>query len=300
MTGVTFDERRYAVTHRTTYEYGATMLDGYSVAHLLARAAPWQEVVTAVVRTLPRADEYDEHVDVFGNRVVQLGLHRPHTRLVVDARSEVVLRPVGPPRADPPWERAVSQLAALRDRQALEILPFVARSRFVDLAAHRAALFELGSASFTPQRPLAEATADLCRSIFETFAFDPSFTEVSTPLADVLGARRGVCQDFAHLAVGCLRVLGLAARYVSGYIETEPPPGEPKSVGADASHAWCSVWIPNHGWLDFDPTNGLVPPDRHVTVAWGRDYADVAPLRGIVIGPASQQALSVEVDVVRG
>jgi transglutaminase-like putative cysteine protease len=108
-----------------------------------------------------------------------------------------------------------------------------------------------------------------------------------------------VCQDFAHLAVGCLRTLGLAARYVSGYIETDPPPGEPKSIGSDASHAWCSVWIPDHGWLDFDPTNGIVSPDRHVTIGWGRDYADVAPVRGVVVGPASAQSLTVSVDVHR-
>jgi transglutaminase-like putative cysteine protease len=139
----------------------------------------------------------------------------------------------------------------------------------------------------------------LCTQIFETFAFDPTFTDVSTPLRDVLDARRGVCQDFAHLAVGCLRVLGLAARYVSGYIETEPPPGAPRSIGADASHAWCSVWIPDHGWLDFDPTNGVVAPGRHITVGWGRDYADVAPLRGVVIGPSSPQTLWVSVDVRR-
>ena len=131
-------------------------------------------------------------------------------------------------------------------------------------------------------------------------ATDPEqFTEVSTPLDEVIASRRGVCQDFAHLAVGCFRSLGLAARYVSGYIETDPPPGEPKTVGADASHAWCAVWIPEHGWLDLDPTNGVIAPDRHVTVAWGRDYADVTPVRGVVIGPATPQALEVSVDVTR-
>jgi transglutaminase-like putative cysteine protease len=122
---------------------------------------------------------------------------------------------------------------------------------------------------------------------------------VSSPLDVVLAQRRGVCQDFAHVAVGALRAIGLAARYVSGYIETDPPPGEPKTIGADASHAWCSIWVPDHGWLDFDPTNGIVAPDRHVTIGWGRDYADVAPVRGVVVGPASTQSLSVSVDVAR-
>ena len=135
--------------------------------------------------------------------------------------------------------------------------------------------------------------------IYETFEYDPTFTDVSTPLSAVLAGRRGVCQDFAHLAAGCLRSLGLAARYVSGYIETDPPPGRPRLVGADASHAWCSVWVPQLGWIDFDPTNDRLPTHRHVTLAWGHDYGDVAPVRGVVIGPAVDQALSVEVDVQR-
>ena len=164
---------------------------------------------------------------------------------------------------------------------------------------NRLDLFALASGSFTPGRGIVEATTALCTEIFETFAFDPSFTEVSSPLDVVLGERRGVCQDFAHLAVGVLRTIGLAARYVSGYIETDPPPGEPKTIGADASHAWCSVWVPDHGWLDFDPTNGIVAPARHVTIGWGRDYADVAPVRGVVVGPSSPQSLSVSVDVAR-
>ncbi len=291
--------RRYRATHRTAYEYGAEVLDGYSVAHLLARSTPWQDVNDSSITTDPEADEYDEHVDVFGNRVVQLGLHRPHNGLVVTATSDVTVRPVSTPRADPPWERVVSELEGLHGPQAFEVLPFAAASRHVRLADHHAALRDVAADAFAPDRGLWEATVALSTTIFETFAFDPTFTEVSTPLDVVLGERRGVCQDFAHLAVGALRSLGLSARYVSGYIETSPPPGEPKSIGADASHAWCSVWVPGHGWVDFDPTNGLSPPDRHVTVAWGRDYADVTPLRGVVIGPASKQTLDVAVDVVR-
>ncbi len=293
------DGRRYRVIHRTTYGYGAMMLDGYSVAHLLARTAPWQYVTRSAVRTEPESDEYDEHIDVFGNRVVQLGLHRAHSGLVVIAESEVDVRPITVPRADPPWERVVSELAGLRGHQALDVLPFVAASRHVRLADHGGDLQALAYSAFEPGRGLWEATAALSSVIFGSYVFDPTFTEVSTPLGDVLGERRGVCQDFAHLAVGALRSLGLAARYVSGYIETEAPPGEPRSIGADASHAWCSVWVPGHGWVDFDPTNGLSPPDRHVTVAWGRDYADVTPLRGVVIGPSSEQTLDVSVDVAR-
>ena len=153
------------------------------------------------------------------------------------------------------------------------------------------------TASFTPGRGIVEAANDLCHQIYTEFTYDSTATDVSTPLADVLTSRRGVCQDFAHLAAGCLRSIGLAARYVSGYIETTPPAGRDRLVGADASHAWCSIWTPSAGWIDFDPTNDHFPTRRHVTVAWGRDYADVTPVRGVVIGPSRAQSLDVAVDV---
>jgi transglutaminase-like putative cysteine protease len=291
--------QRYRVVHRTEYVYGATMLDGYSVACVLARPTPSQTVASSVVTTYPEPDEYDERDDAFGNRIVQFGLHRPHDGLVVEAVTEARVWAQGLPRMDVAWERVAASVAGLRGLTALDVAPFVAPSRFVTVGANRPELSSLAAASFTPGRGIVEATTSLCVHIFETYAFDPSFTEVSSPLDVVLTQRRGVCQDFAHLAVGALRSIGLAARYVSGYIETDPPPGEPKTVGADASHAWCSVWVPDHGWLDFDPTNGIVAPDRHVTIGWGRDYADVAPVRGVVVGPASTQSLSVSVDVAR-
>jgi len=291
--------QRYRVVHLTGYLYGATMLDGYSVACVLARPTPSQNVISSVVTTDPEPDEYDERTDIFGNQVVQFGLHRPHDGLTVQAVTEAIVWAQELPRVDMAWERVAATVAGLRGPVALDVAPFTAPSRFVTMGANRMALFELVSSAFWPGRPIVEATIAFCTQIFETFAFDSSFTEVSTPLDLVLAERRGVCQDFAHLAVGCLRTLGLAARYVSGYIETEPPPGEPKSIGADASHAWCSLWIPDHGWLDFDPTNGVVSPSRHITIGWGRDYADVAPVRGVVVGPASAQSLAVSVDVSR-
>lgn len=275
------------------------MLDGYSVACVLARPTPSQNVISSVVTTDPEPDEYDERVDIFGNQVVQFGLHRPHDGLTVQAITEAIVWAQEIPRVDMAWERVAATVAGLRGPTTLDVAPFTAPSRFVTIGANRMALFELATNAFWPGRPIVEATTAFCTQIFETFAFDSSFTEVSTPLDLVLAERRGVCQDFAHLAVGCLRTLGLAARYVSGYIETEPPPGEPRSIGADASHAWCSVWIPDHGWLDFDPTNGIVAPSRHITIGWGRDYADVAPVRGVVVGPSSAQSLAVSVDVSR-
>ena len=291
--------QRYRVVHRTEYVYGATMLDGYSVACVLARPTPSQTVSSSLVTTYPEPDEYDERTDAFGNRVVQFGLHQPHDGLVVEAVTEARVWAQGLPRIDEAWERVTATITGMRGPTALDVAPFVAPSKFVTVDAHRLELFALASTSFTPGRGVVEATTALCSDIFDTFVFDPSFTEVSSPLGVVLGERRGVCQDFAHLAVGALRTLGLSARYVSGYIETDPPPGQPKTIGADASHAWCSVWIPDHGWLDFDPTNGIVAPSRHVTIGWGRDYADVAPVRGVVVGPSSSQSLSVSVDVTR-
>ncbi len=185
----------------------------------------------------------------------------------------------------------------LRGDEALEVGPFRARTRFVDLDRVGAELSAIARVSFTPGRGVVEAAHDLCNRIFTGFTYDPTSTEISTPLADVLASKRGVCQDFAHLATGCLRSIGLAARYVSGYIETKPPPGRERVVGADASHAWCSIWTPSAGWIDFDPTNDHFPTRRHVTVAWGRDYADVTPVRGVVIGPSTAQTLDVAVDV---
>lgn len=292
--------RRYRVTHRTTYSYAAEMTDGYSVATLIARATANQRVVSSVVHADPDPDEHEERLDQFGNRIVQFGIHRPHRALVVEAVSVIELDAPMVPVDDTPWESVVGVLDTMTGRDALDIRPFRAPSPFTALAPASTAsmaLDVLARDAFTPDVGIVDGARRLCRAINGGFEFDPTFTEVSTPLADVLAARRGVCQDFAHLAIAAFRSLGLAARYVSGYIETEPPPGQPRLVGADASHAWCSVWTPHAGWVDLDPTNGHLPVERHVTVGWGRDYADVTPLRGVVIGPAAEQRLDVAVDM---
>lgn len=288
---------RYHVRHRTSYRYGASMADGYTIACLVPRPTLWQEVLAAAVTLEPKPTEWDSYLDAFGNLVHQFGVHEPHESLTVTAESTVELTERPPPADATPWEQVVARLGSLEGDLALDAGFLRAASTFVDLARHGTALRALAAPSFPPGRPIVDAVGALCRSIFEGFEFDAHFSNLSTPLGDVLAARRGVCQDFAHLAVGCLRSLGLAARYVSGYVETRPPPGQPRLVGADASHAWCSVWTPNAGWLDFDPTNGHLPVNQHVTVAWGRDYADVTPVRGVVIGPAATQHLEVAVDV---
>ncbi len=292
---VTFD-----VVHRTAYRYARPMNDGYTVAHLLPRETPVQRVLEARVEVDPEPDEQDEHVDGFGNHVVRIGLHRPHEHLVVTGRSRVevaTLEEVPEAMAAPAWDAVAALAAAARGDLAVELGPQLATTPATAVDdAGASALDALVGDVFVPGRPIGELVEALSARLHGRLAFDPGFTDVSTPVAEVVAAQRGVCQDFAHLLLAALRGRGLAARYVSGYIETEPPPGQVKLVGTDASHAWCSVWTPG-GWLDVDPTNDQVPPRRHVTVAWGRDYHDVAPVRGVVIGPPAEQTLTVGVDV---
>lgn len=289
--------RRYRVQHRTSYRYGAPMTDGYTVACLVPRPTPWQRVIEATLSLDPPPSEADSYLDAFGNLVHQFGLHELHRAVTIVADSLVELDDQPVPVDDTAWESVVEQLDDADGELAVDAGFFRSRSTFVDLADLGVALRSIATRSFTPGRAIVDGAAALCRDIFDSYEFDAGFSDLSTPLTRVLAARRGVCQDFAHLAVGCLRSVGLAARYVSGYIETLPPPGQSRLVGADASHAWCSVWTPAAGWVDFDPTNGHLPVNRHVTVAWGRDYVDVTPVRGVVIGPSTTQQMEVSVDV---
>jgi transglutaminase-like putative cysteine protease len=293
---------RYRVRHRTEYDYGATATSGQTVAYLVPRERTGQRVLTSAVTVEPPPDHRHDHEDVYGNHVVYLAVERPHDRLVVEAVSDVEIDPfaIAPTAAVPdpaqPWERTAADVAHDRSADGVLALECTLDS---PLVARSAELAEFATPSFPTGRPLVEGVHDLTQRIHREFMFDPTATDLSTPLAEVLGQRRGVCQDFAHLAIGCLRSLGLPARYVSGYIETEPPPGQPRLVGADASHAWCSAFVPGLGWYDVDPTNADALPDRRITVAWGRDYGDVAPVRGVVFGPPVSQDLTVSVDVAR-
>jgi transglutaminase-like putative cysteine protease len=285
----------FSIVHRTEYRYGAPMNDGYTVAYLLPRDTPNQRVVSADVHVTPDADEYEERVDMFGNRVVRLGVHRQHDHLGVVGRCVVdVDVPANSPSGGLPWNAVVVAVSDARGDRAVDVAAFAAPT---DATPPVPALDRMLDDLFHPGRPLVDVVRAVSSRINAEFLFDPEFSTVSTPITDVLTARRGVCQDFAHLMLAALRSRGLAARYVSGYIETEPPPGMDKLIGSDASHAWCSVWTPDMGWLDADPTNDQVPPRRHVTVAWGRDYFDVTPVRGVVIGPSAMQTLNVGVDV---
>ncbi len=285
-------ERRFRVSHRTTYEYSLPMSDGYTLAVVMPRPTRLQTVDHVDVAVEPEPDERAERRDVFDNRVLQLGIHHQHDRLIVDATSEVTVRPARIEDAGPAWDEVAASVGELRGSEALDVRSFAGGVPLVSGERDVAGLRELAAPAFVPGRPILDAARQLCGAIYEQFEYDHSFTEVSTPLGAVLSAKRGVCQDFAHLAISALRMFGLPARYVSGYIESG-------STADNASHAWCSVWVPGIGWVDFDPTNGQLPADSHVTVAWGRDYGDVAPVRGVVIGPPASQRLTVAVEVTR-
>jgi transglutaminase-like putative cysteine protease len=278
----------YRITHRTEYRYGTAVSGSQTIAHLRPRTTEHQVVRTSELWFDPVHDHAHEHLDAFGNLASYRSIERPHDRLTITAVSEVEVTAPADADSSMAWDAP----GGLTSHYAVFALPSPLVPIETELARYAAQ-------SFAPGRRLVDAVVDLNHRIFSDFEFDPGVTDVSTPVTEVLRLRRGVCQDFAHLLLGCLRSKGLAARYVSGYLETDPPPGGVKLIGADASHAWCSVWVGDHGWLDLDPTNDQVPSDRHVTVAWGRDYGDVAPVRGVVFGPKALQELAVSVDVVR-
>lgn len=285
----------YDVSHRTTYAYRKPVLVSQHLLHLTPLAGPRQGVLRHSLLIEPAPSSNVEHRDYFGNEISILTIEDEHSELVVHARSTVQVHAPDLPMLalSTPWEHVAAR--ALRGNGELDIavLQFVSASRHTRLIGEA---LDYARPSFAPGRPILEAALDLTRRIFKEFKFDSTATDISTPVSHVLQERRGVCQDFAHLAITCFRTLGLPARYVSGYLLTYPPPGMEKLQGADASHAWLSVWAPEVGWVDFDPTNGVMPAEEHVTVAHGRDYDDVSPISGVLLG-GSRQSMSVAVDV---
>jgi transglutaminase-like putative cysteine protease len=287
---------RYRVRHSTRYTYA----EAIPLSHNLVRLRPRDRAVQTCLRhnlTIhPTPAVSSERFDYYGNDVVWFSLQEPHSELTITAKSDVEvnlgLRPDVSRGAS--WEQVLYTLQTAPDAETIFARQFTFDSPYVPRTPELAAYAE---PSFAPGRPLLECVMDLTERIYKDFQFLPGSTRVGTPVLDVLRTRRGVCQDFAHLQIGCLRSLGLAARYVSGYIVTTPPPGQKRLLGADVSHAWTSVFSPDFGWMDFDPTNGVIPSDMHVTVAWARDYDDVGPVRGIMIG-GQRQKLEVSVDVV--
>ena len=283
----------YEVTHRTAYSYTSEVTLSHHLAHLQPRTLRHQELLDFHLEISPEPQSIHHRINFHETPTSFFSIVQPHTQLIVTARSQV--RVVSPilPTSSPPWEsvRLACSGSLLTDATTTGEFrfdsPYVTRNPdYADYAA----------TAFPPGQPLLDGLRNLTAQIHRDFRFDPLATTVATPLADFFQNRRGVCQDFAHFGIACLRSLGLPARYVSGYLETLPPPGKTRLVGADASHAWISAWSPDFGWIDADPTNHLFPEDRHITVAWGRDFSDVSPLRGVVIGGGEHQ-MTVAVDV---
>lgn len=287
-------KKLYRVKHKTLYQYSIPVSLCHNEAHLVPRSFWFQQCKENALEINPRPAVCKQRQDFFGNQVTYFAVQEPHTSLEVTASSEVEVD-LPTYNLDNPlsWTDARDKIARERAPDLLEARQFTLDSPFI---ATRPELFDYVRPSFPDGRPLVQAVRELNERIHKEYAYDPNFTTIATPLADVLHHRRGVCQDFAHLAIGCLRSLGLAARYVSGYLESVPPPGQPRLVGGDASHAWASVYVPDVGWIDFDPTNNHMPTNAHITVAWGRDYSDVTPLKGVILGGGAH-TLAVSVDV---
>lgn len=287
---------KYNLIHSTVYEYRESVSSYHSIACLYPRTTPTQLCTNFSLSISPTPTEVVPRVDFFGNSVHYFSIQVPHKELRVVAKS--VIETIQPEEAVP-YSEAFTCAKALeifqKDYQVKsEVLQYRLPSPFISWDEEVA---RFASSSFADDKSLFESVKDLCARIFHEFEFMPNYTTVHTPLKTILKERKGVCQDFSHLAIAAIRSMGFAARYVSGYLETLPPPGKEKLQGSDASHAWISAFIPGVGWCDFDPTNNLIPRERHITTAWGRDYSDVPPLKGILFS-SGQQKLTVEVDVL--
>ncbi len=286
---------KYRILHRTIYRYKHPVSVGNHVACLTPRSLSFHHLTRNALHIYPTPATRSERVDYFGNTLCFFTIQEPHRELVVEARSEVTIDEMAapPPSSSLAWEEVVRSLPWDQSPAGLQAYQFGFESPRIRIRPEFAAY---ALESFTPRRPMAEALRDLTARIHRDFRFDSKSTNVRTPTEEVFKKRRGVCQDFAHLQIACLRSVNLAARYVSGYLRTYPPPGQPRLVGADASHAWISAYCPGVGWLDMDPTNNVVPSNGHVTLAWGRDYGDVSPLRGLILGGGAHK-LKVAVDM---
>ena len=289
---------RFKVTHKTHYQYADYVSLCQNQARLMPCSNYRQVCLNSTVTISPNPSYQADFVDYFGNIVTVFEVPTLHKELTVISSSEIELLDAVTNLLPPDvfaWEQSVQLLQHPRNAEELAANEYCLPSPFIPL---NDALRDFALQSFTPNRLLVEASHDLMHRIFTEFKYDPGFSTISTPILDVLLHKKGVCQDFAHLAIGCLRSIGLAARYVSGYIETVPPEGQVKLEGADATHAWFSIYIPDFGWYDFDPTNDISPKDQHITTAVGRDFSDVTPLKGVIFGGGSNQ-LQVAVDVTR-
>ncbi|MFP5042123.1 transglutaminase family protein [Parasediminibacterium sp. JCM 36343] len=289
----------YKIVHKTQYIYHEPISLCHNIARLTPRSTNRQECKKSTITIDPVPDVMNEFEDFFGNKVVYFAIQQEHKSLLVTVSSEIERLPAETLQGietygKKPWEEARMQLYQPR-LDYIEARQYVPETPATSFEAY---ITSYTLQSFTPGRPIYEAVYNLMERIYKDFEFKPGFTTVATPISEVMAKRKGVCQDFAHVGIACIRSVGLPARYVSGYIETLPPPGVEKLVGVDASHAWFSVFIPNIGWLDFDPTNNVIPSEQHITIGWGRDYFDITPLKGVILS-SGPHTLSVSVDVRR-
>jgi len=282
----------YQITHTTLYRYAATVPECFNTVRLHPRDLSYQRCTSHELSMSPLPPDSATRVDSWGNITGSFSIYQPHNSLKLTASSRVEVQPKPPvaPAASVPWET----VANLDESTNLEEARFKTESKHIRRSS---ALADYAIQSFSPGRPIIEAGIDLTQRIFTDFEFKPGATTVSTPVEEVFKNRKGVCQDFAHLEIACLRSIGLPARYVSGYVRTIPPPGKERLVGADASHAWCSLYCGAEGWVSFDPTNNSIPDTDHITLAWGRDYFDVCPIQGVFTG-GGKTMMKVEVDVL--
>ncbi|MBV8576392.1 MAG: transglutaminase family protein [Acetobacteraceae bacterium] len=284
------------IRHLTRYDYSRHVDLGAHTAHLRPRSLPWQRVLSSGLSVTPEPGRVVERLDHFGNCVAWLFLDMPHPVFEVLAESRVDVRFPDPPRAadTPPWEEVAAMALAGAPDHAWQAGEFTFESPMIPASPEAGAYV---ASSFPPGRPVLEGLLELIGRIRTEFAFRAGATTLHTPISTVLARREGVCQDFTHLMIAGLRALGIPARYVSGYVRTYPPPGGTRRLGADQSHAWVGAWLgPVHGWIDLDPTNNLIVRDEHVVLAWGRDYSDISPLSGIILG-GGRHGLSVSVDI---
>jgi transglutaminase-like putative cysteine protease len=287
---MTFD-----LTHKTTYEYSEAVTNSQHAARMEPKSLAWQHRGECRLEIKPEPTLRKLRTDYFGNRVCFFSIQEVHQQLEVTARTRVTVTATTPPvpALSPPWEKVAAMFSDPVSPEVLEPYQFVFNSPLLRTSPE---LADYGRPSFAAGVPLLVGALDLMSRIHKDFKYDPTATTVATPLGEVMEQRCGVCQDFAHIAIAVLRSLGMPARYVSGYLRTHAPPGKEKLIGADATHAWFSVYCPSVGWVDLDPTNNVAPGEEHITVAYGRDFQDVSPLHGILTG-GGQHVVKVGVDV---
>jgi len=285
----------FDVSHQTIYRYSQPVSISHHMFHLSPRTTSRQICHRTALTVSPAPSINETSTDFFGNPITFVALQTQHEELTIHSRSVVEVSPPTTPEPGStlPWDEVYDAVERDRSPLGLQVLQFAYESPFTNGDAD---ILEYAQKSFPPGRPILEAAQDLTSRIYNEFKYEGGATTVTTTVDEVLRLKRGVCQDFAHLEIACFRAMRLPARYVSGYLLTKAPEGREKLVGADASHAWLSVWCPGYGWVDLDPTNNLIPKDEHVLLAWGRDYSDVSPVNGVIFG-GGEHVVDVSVDV---